>query len=63
MTCATTGRQEHGTRRTSPTDSPHTTDFYRNLTDDDFNAIPEFGRMLGRFITSGTDLYYFGIKL
>jgi len=63
MTCATTGRQEHGTKRTSPEDSPHTTDYYRNLTDDDFNKIPEFGWMLGRFITSGTDLYYFGIKL
>jgi len=60
MSCATIGRQEHGT---NPADSPHTTDYYRNITEDDFNSIPEFGRMVGRFITAETDLYYFGIKL
>jgi len=39
LTCATTGRHEHGTARTSPDVSPGTTargwDHYRNLTADD----------------------------
>jgi SAM-dependent methyltransferase len=32
LTCATRGRHEHGTTRTSPTMSPSTNDHYRNLT-------------------------------
>jgi hypothetical protein len=36
MTCAGTGRPEHGTKRTSPQNSPHTTDYYRNLAPEDF---------------------------
>jgi len=31
VTCATTGRHEHGTTRTSPAMSPSTNDHYRNL--------------------------------
>ena len=31
LTCATTGRHEHGTARTSPAMSPSTSDHYRNL--------------------------------
>jgi SAM-dependent methyltransferase len=42
LTCATTGRLEHGTARTSPTDSPLTTDkgwnYYRNLAPRDFKG-------------------------
>lgn len=40
FTCATTGRPEHGTTRTAPKASPGTQalnwDYYRNLTQDDF---------------------------
>ena len=40
MTCATTGRPEHGTTRTTPQDSPLTIglgwDYYKNLTEQDF---------------------------
>ena len=38
FTCASTGRAEHGTTRTTPQDSPFTLqwDYYRNLTADDF---------------------------
>lgn len=40
MTCAATGRVEHGTTRTTAADSPLTTeagwDYYRNLTKEDF---------------------------
>jgi SAM-dependent methyltransferase len=32
LTCATIGRHEHGTTRTSPAMSPSTNDHYRNLT-------------------------------
>jgi SAM-dependent methyltransferase len=32
LTCATTGRHEHGTARTSPAMSPATNSYYRNLT-------------------------------
>ena len=32
LTCATTGRHEHGTTRTSPAMSPSTNEHYRNLT-------------------------------
>lgn len=37
FTCATTGRPEHGTRRTTPQDNPlELTDYYKNLTREDF---------------------------
>lgn len=42
FTCATTGRPEHGTARTTPTDSPVTLDYYRNLESGDIAAIPGF---------------------
>lgn len=35
LTCATTGRHEHGTTRTSPAMSPSTNEHYRNLTASD----------------------------
>ena len=45
FTCATTGRHEHGTRRTSPTKSPLTIekgwDYYRNLDEKDFRSAYE----------------------
>jgi len=45
FTCATTGRHEHGTRRTSPTKSPLTIqkgwDYYKNLDEEDFRSAYE----------------------
>ena len=35
FSCAAPGRPEHGTTRTSPKDSPFTTDYYKNLSDID----------------------------
>jgi hypothetical protein len=35
FSCATTGRAEHGTRRSNPHDAPFCGDYYRNLTEDD----------------------------
>ena len=66
MTCATTGRAEHGTKRTSPADAPFCHDYYKNLTEQDFVehfkldnmfSICEFG--VGE-VTK--DLYFYGVK-
>lgn len=44
ITAGGTGRSEHGTARTSPTDSPATTDYYGNITEELFWSVmkPEF---------------------
>lgn len=65
FTCATTGRHEHGTRRTSPSDAPFCGDYYRNLTEQDFRdkfSLEEFGEY--QFINNPNppDLYFWGIK-
>lgn len=66
FTCATTGRPEHGTRRTSPADSPFTLDYYGNLTAADFEnnlAISEmFDSYKFEVETSHNDLFFYGIK-
>lgn len=72
FTCATTGRQEHGTRRTQPTDSPFTSttdngweDYYLNLAQEDFeNNIKLHNYFcVYRFYTNdfSHDLYFWGI--
>ena len=70
MSCATTGRQEHGTTRTSPQDSPLTTgkgwDYYKNLTAEDFILNFNLGKMFLAYEfqigTTFPDLYFYGIK-
>jgi SAM-dependent methyltransferase len=67
MTCATSGRPEHGTSRTSPQDAPLLKwEYYRNLRARDFRrSIP-----LRRHLTAWTfcsnlsscDLYFVGFK-
>jgi SAM-dependent methyltransferase len=66
MSCATTGRAEHGTKRTSPADAPFCGDYYKNLTEQDFVenfdidsmfSVYEFG--IGE-VTK--DLYFYGVK-
>ena len=65
-TCATTGRPEHGTTRTSQWESPYTTDYYKNLTRADLEAIPHFkeGWECCRFTVNeqSHDLQFWGIK-
>lgn len=67
LTCAAPGRDEHGTLRTSPQDSPFTSgiDYWRNyynpLVEDDLKLV------LGEFRDSETtttkeDLYFYGIR-
>jgi SAM-dependent methyltransferase len=70
MTCATTGRAEHGTPRTSPKSSPLTVglgwNYYRNLTARDFRHRFDFNRVfdvhLFRVNWRSFDLYFCGIK-
>ena len=68
ITCATVGRPEHGTTRTTPADSPLTLDwdYYQNLTEADFREHFDFDTLFVdyQFIhnISAHDLYFFGIK-
>jgi SAM-dependent methyltransferase len=73
FTCASIGRREHGTRRTSPQDSFGTignindfNDYYKNLTFCDFNEVVDVAKTFGSFSsyynTRSKDLYFWGIK-
>ena len=70
MTCATTGRPEHGTTRTSPIDSPLTIgkgwDYYKNLTEKDFRDNLDIDKMFSSYTfevgSPHCDLYFYGIK-
>ena len=70
FTCASRGRGEHGTTRTSPADSPGTQNrgwnYYRNLTESSFSSKID---MAAHFVTHrffynpvSCDLYFIGIK-
>jgi SAM-dependent methyltransferase len=70
MTCATAGRPEHGTARTSPADSPLTIglgwNYYLNLTAEDFFAHFDMNNLFEKFDfihnISSHDLYFYGVK-
>lgn len=70
MTCATTGRAEHGTTRTEPKHSPGTQsinwDYYKNLTSDDFienfNISEMFKSHFFMVNIYSNDLYFIGYK-
>jgi SAM-dependent methyltransferase len=73
FTCASTGRAEHGTRRTSPNDSYGTIgnisdmiDYYKNLTIQDINDIVPINSVFdswNSYYNGATkDLYFYGIK-
>lgn len=70
MTCATTGRPEHGTTRSSPTKSPLTVeqgwDYYRNLHSKDFRSACNLERdfVQHQFWTNwrSFDLCFVGLK-
>lgn len=66
FTCATTGRPEHGTRRTSPQDAPYVGDYYKNLVETDFTKILNFEETFSYYkfsVHNGShDLRFFGIK-
>ena len=68
VTCASTGRREHGTARTTPAQSPGTTargwDYYRNLSRRDFEEHFRLAEMFERhaFFRNDVskDLYFIG---
>lgn len=72
FTCATTNRPEHGTRRTTPGDSPFTSvdsvwsDYYMNLTEHDIRSCIDLDKWFTayHFYTDeeSHDLYFWGIK-
>jgi SAM-dependent methyltransferase len=73
FTCASTGRGEHGTRRTYVGDSygslanlPDMIDYYRNITEEDLNNVLKLNDLFSAWDTyynSYTkDLYFLGIK-
>ncbi len=69
LTCATLGRSEHGTARSSPASSPLTVakgwNYYRNLTHRDFERSGIFEPMPYRVFTYQwytSDLYFLGFK-
>lgn len=69
FTCATTGRPEHGTERSTPEDSPGTMvkgwNYYKNVEADDLHAFP-FDSVFEshRFYVNriSCDLYFVGLK-
>jgi SAM-dependent methyltransferase len=70
FSCASTGRGEHGTRRTSPRDSPLTQqyqewgDYYKNLTESDIRDVIDIENTFidFEFKYNPGDLYFWGIK-
>jgi SAM-dependent methyltransferase len=71
ISCATHGRPEHGTARTSPRDSPFTVkedewaNYYRNLGQEDFEVVFKEGMFSEYEYSRNTrrhDIYFWGIK-
>lgn len=65
LTCAGPNRQEHGTTRTTPQDSPFTTDYYRNISIEDFISIlppQDFQISEIKYAGDKIDLQFYGIK-
>ena len=67
MTCASTGRGEHGTRRTEPSCSLGSDlfgDYYQNLTEADFRGICNIEKIFSEFYfkEENEDLYFYGKK-
>jgi SAM-dependent methyltransferase len=70
FTCASTGRAEHGTTRTSPKSSPGTQalgwDYYKNLTQADFETVADLSALFSEhFVLSNAyscDLYFAGYR-
>jgi len=72
FTCATTGRPEHGTRRTNTGESPFTSslenDYYKNLTEQEIRSFIDIEESFLDFKFENTegshhpDLYFWGIK-
>lgn len=72
FTCATEGREEHGTRRSKPQDAPFLNnydtwgDYYKNLTEQDIRNVIDVDGIFEKYQFEvneiSHDLYFFGIK-
>ena len=71
MTCATTGRPEHGTTRTNQGNACFTStvmgwEYYKNLTEEDFREKFDIDAMFSNYEfkigTETCDLYFHGVK-
>jgi len=66
MSCATTGRPEHGTTRTTQEDAPFCGNYYKNLTEQDFKENFNLDSLFSTYkfsIGQATkDLYFYGVK-
>ena len=72
FTCATEGRAEHGTARTTPQDAPllqemgEWANYYKNLTEQDIRQVLDVDRSFSKYEFSvnnqSHDLYFYGIK-
>jgi SAM-dependent methyltransferase len=67
FSCAAPGRPEHGTKRTSPKDSPFTNDYYCNLSEADIRSVLDCDAIFSNYkfktrIDFPQDLYFYGIK-
>jgi len=64
MTCASIGRPVHGTTEEHSWASPHTNDYYRNISATDFETVvnihKEFENYSLRY--QNCDLFFYGIK-
>lgn len=70
FTCASEGRPEHGTRKTSPENSPYIaelSDYYKNLTEKDIRDVINIDSLFYKYEFQvrtywPQDLYFWGIK-
>ncbi len=64
MTCAAPPRPIHGTKETTPEHSPYTTDYYRNLTQDDLEPLVKGHFYWYKFFYNPDpgDIYFIGFK-
>jgi hypothetical protein len=65
FSCAGPDRQEHGTTRTHPGDSPYTNNYYRNISIEDFESILPaelFSQSKIYYLRGKADLLFWGIK-
>ena len=65
FSCATLGRAEHGTPRTSPYDAPYCGEYYKNLTEGDIRAacdLSAFKEYEFSVNNEAHDLYFWGLK-
>ena len=70
FTCASEGRAEHGTRRTTPQNAPYIAemgDYYRNLVEKDIRDIINIDELFYKYEFQQRsffpqDLYFWGLK-